>query len=125
MGVSNVNRSSSNISWQWSYDTSQTYLLTISYGTHMQQIPLNVSNYIFTAPEDTLPCQVYNFSIIATHNGATFTGDDCYGSMSRSEILAVRGDSLGNNNLWREVNLLGELTFKVMATLLRLVHCSY
>ena len=32
------------------------------------------------------------------------------------KIIAVRGDSLGNNNLWREVNLLGELTFKVMAT---------
>ena len=38
---------------------------------------LNETYYIFTAPENTPPCEVYNFSVTATPVGATYTGDGC------------------------------------------------
>ena len=32
---------------------------------------------LFTAPDNTPLCEVYNFSVTATPVGATYTGDDC------------------------------------------------
>ena len=33
--------------------------------------------FLFTAPEDAPPCEVYNFSVTATYVGATYTGAGC------------------------------------------------
>ena len=73
------------INISWSQDSSQvavsdavqTFSLTVSHGSSSQVISLNDSFYYFTAPEDTPPCEVYNFSVIATYVGATYTGAGC------------------------------------------------
>ena len=33
--------------------------------------------FLFTAPKDAPPCEVYNFSVTATYVGATYTGAGC------------------------------------------------
>ena len=73
------------INISWSQDSSQvavsdavqTFSLTVSHGSSSQVISLNDSFYYFTAPEDAPPCEVYNFSVTATHVGATYTGAGC------------------------------------------------
>ena len=62
-------------------DINQTYTLTVT-SSNIQPLvlQLNQLSYIFTAPEGTPPCEVYNISIIATYHdiaGITYTGDDC------------------------------------------------
>ena len=47
-----------------------------------QAITLLQSNYVFTAPDNAPPCEVYNFSVAATPVGATYTGDGCTTSVS-------------------------------------------
>lgn len=42
-----------------------------------QYFQLNDTNYIFTAPKGSDPCDVYNFSVTATYTGAIYTGADC------------------------------------------------
>ena len=85
------------------------YNLTISHGSISHVITLNESYYIFTGPEHTLPpCEVYNFSIIATYVGVTYTGAGCSIPSSETLMLYLR-NLLGTDNFWTEVNLLGEL----------------
>ena len=56
----------------------QSFSLTVSSGSDSQYISgLNESYYHFTAPEGAPPCEVYNFSVTATHVGATYTGAGC------------------------------------------------
>ena len=69
------------------------YNLTISYGSSSQEIFLNESNYHFTAREGTPPCEVYNFSVTASHVGATYTGSGC---SVPSPVLSTMLPSLPN-----------------------------
>ena len=71
-----------NISWssdlELSLSINKTYSVTVvSSNTHTQIDNLQETFYIFTAPNDTLTCEVYNFSVTATPVGATYTGDGC------------------------------------------------
>ena len=82
---SDVNESqSANISWNAANDSSLipdgslTYLLTVtSANTPNQVFETQASNYVFSASEGALPCEVYNFSVTATYVGATYTGAGC------------------------------------------------
>ena len=72
------------LSWSAANTSSQTpnesltYSLTVtSTNTQHQFFQTQESHYIFTAPEDAPPCEVYNFSVTATYVGATYTGDGC------------------------------------------------
>ena len=56
--------------WPGSLDTTPVYSLTISYSLNCEVISLNKSSYYFTAPEGAPFCEVYNFSVTATHTGA-------------------------------------------------------
>ena len=85
------------------------YNLSISYGSSRQDISLNESTYLFTAPEGALPCEVYNFSVTATYVGATYNGA---GYIVHSEALYLR-NPLGTDEFWTEVNLLGELILNI------------
>ena len=71
-----------NISWSHSALSSLSlagiyYFLTISHGSSSHIIPLNESNYYFTALEDAPPCEVYNFSVTAHYVSATYIGAGC------------------------------------------------
>ena len=85
--VVRMDTSSINVSWSQSptFEGEQQniaehydFSLTISYGSTTDMIFVNETNfYLFTAPNNAPPCQVYNFSVTATPVGATYTGDDC------------------------------------------------
>ena len=73
-----------NISWSprnlsTSLDANQTFTLTVTRtNTELRTIRIaNERHYVFEAPEDAPPCEVYNFSVTATPVGATYTGDGC------------------------------------------------
>ena len=53
------------------------YMLAVSSDSQEWTIPLREPYHVFTAPEDAPPCEVYNFSVIATYVGATYTGAGC------------------------------------------------
>ena len=76
LGVRSVN-----ISWSQvpSLELNQTYyfLTVISRNDFNESFQLNQPYYNFIAPENTPPCEVYNFSISATYVGATYTGAGC------------------------------------------------
>ena len=55
--------------------------------TQVITMSLLQSNYVFTAPDNAPPCEVYNFSVTATPVGATYTGDGCTTSVS-SPVLS-------------------------------------
>ena len=78
--VSDIKSDAINITWHHeSEQTVRTFSLTITYGSHIEVIPLSESYYYFTAPEGAPPCEVYNFSVTATQYdiGATYTGAGC------------------------------------------------
>ena len=57
---------------------NQTYMLTVtSSNTQPRIVQLHRPYQVFTAPEGTPPCEVYNFSVTATYVGATYTGAGC------------------------------------------------
>ena len=70
-----------NLSWrrepQGLDDSALRFLLTISHGSTSNNVILNESHYHFTGPEGAPPCEVYNFSVIATYVGTTYTGAGC------------------------------------------------
>jgi hypothetical protein len=82
-------------------------------------LDLNKSTYHFTAQdhEDAPPmaraCEVYNLSVTATHvgSGATYTGAGCNVPLETS-MLYLR-NPMDTNNLWTEVDLLGELFLNI------------
>ena len=52
--------------------------MTINDSNKLQTLAqLSEPYYLFTAPEDAPPCEVYNFSVTATYVGATYTGAGC------------------------------------------------
>ena len=67
-----------NLSWT-TVNVNRTYNLTVkSSSPYSQSFQLNNTNhYIFTAPKGSKPCDVFNFSVIATYIGASYTGADC------------------------------------------------
>jgi hypothetical protein len=73
-----VDVSSVNLTWDLSvFGAAQIFLLTISYGSSSDTMPLSEFHYHFTAPKGAPPCEVYNFSVTATYVGATYTGAGC------------------------------------------------
>ena len=72
--------------------------------------------YLFTAPEDVPPCEVYNFSVTATHVGATYTGAGC---SVPSPVLSTMLPSLPNIDKMEQTiqftleKLSGELIFNI------------
>ena len=85
LDFSDVNDSQSAIiSWNAANDSSLTpdgsltYSLTVtSTNTQNQVFKSQASHYVFSALEDSPPCEVYNFSVTATYVGATYTGAGC------------------------------------------------
>ena len=79
--VSDIKSDAINITWHHeSEQTVRTFSLTITYGSHVEVIPLSESYHYFTAPEAAPSCEVYNFSVTATQYdivGATYTGAGC------------------------------------------------
>ena len=70
------------VSLAWSKESPviealENFTLLIRYSSSIDMITLNNSYYIFTAPEGSRPCEIYNFSVTATYIGATYTGDGC------------------------------------------------
>ena len=71
-----------NISWnilqQYSIDAPLMYTLSVTrQDAQPQLLDTYQSDYVYTAPEDAPPCEVYNFSVTATYVGATYTGAGC------------------------------------------------
>ena len=69
-----------NVTWSplSSHNTQQQYTLSVaSDNTELQTVQSLKPFYVFTAPEDAPPCEVYNFSVTATYVGATYTGAGC------------------------------------------------
>ena len=62
-----------------------------SSNSNTQSFQLNDTSYIFTAPEGSNPCDVYNFSVAATYIGAIYTGAGC---SEPSEMYSVMLPSL-------------------------------
>ena len=62
-------------------DINETYTLSVTSANIQPQIvELYELSYVFTAPEGAPPCEVYNFSVLATYHdiaGTTYTGDGC------------------------------------------------
>ena len=89
------------------------YNLTISHGSisDSQLISLNASYYNFTAPEGALPCEVYNFSVTLAHANNADVRTGC--SVLLETILYSRNPLDTDNDLWTEVDLLGELILNI------------
>ena len=85
------------ISWTpvTTLNVTQVYSLTVNYGSHTNVTTLKEFSYNFTAPEGAHPCEIYNFSVIATYEivGTTYTGAGC--SMN-SPVLSRMLPSLPN-----------------------------
>ena len=81
--MSNIEGSQSlNISWSPLIpsalpDTILSYQVSIVSNTTSKSIKASVPHFVFTAPENAPPCEVYNFSVTATPVGSTYTGDGC------------------------------------------------
>ena len=59
-------------------DVNLTYkLFVISDNTEERTFQVDEHYFVFTAPEDAPPCEIYNFSVTATYVGATYTGAGC------------------------------------------------
>ncbi len=60
---------------------NETYTLSATTtNTHPQIVEIHEQSYVFTAPEGAPPCEVYNFSVLATYQdiaGTTYTGAGC------------------------------------------------
>ena len=72
------------INLTWSQESSSvvdapqsTFQLKINHGSKSEVISLDEPYYYFTVPKGAPPCEVYNFSVIATYVGATYTGAGC------------------------------------------------
>ena len=67
-----------NITWIDLAEPLRQYNLTVV-NTASQQWTFTTDDpyYIFTAPKDAPPCEIYNFSLAASYIGVTYTGDDC------------------------------------------------
>ena len=70
-----------NVSWSQNtlatLNAKQTFSLTVAHGSSSKTIFVNESFYVFNAPPNAPPFEVYNFSVTATYVGATYTGDGC------------------------------------------------
>ena len=71
----------------------KAFSLRIDHGSRSRVMSLNNSYYHFTAPEGAPPCEVYNFSVTATHVGATYIGASC---SVPSPVLSTMLPSLPN-----------------------------
>ena len=117
--ISEINMSTIDISWGQTWSVTALmgwYKLMISHGLQNDNnVTLTDPCYTFTAPEGAPPCEVYNFSVTATYDidGATYTGASCSVSSSDNILVLYGANLLTTNDLWTEVNLLGELIFNI------------
>ena len=76
-----VDIQSINVSWSFSDMTysqiGESWTYTLSSMTTGAMLQLTDTHHVFTAPNNALPCEVYNFSVTATPAGANYTGDGC------------------------------------------------
>ena len=76
-----VDIQSINVSWSFSDTISsqmdENLIYTLSSLTSGAILQLSDTYHVFTAPDSAPPCEVYNFSVIATPVGATYIGDGC------------------------------------------------
>lgn len=89
-----INLQSSIIFWSSlpAVEVKQIYSLSVkSSNSNTQSFQLNDTRYIFTAPQGSDPCNVYNFSVTATYDGAIYTGAGC---SEPSEIYSMMLPSL-------------------------------
>ena len=79
LSARDIQSQSVNISWFFHISSIfDAYNLTvIGSNTQRLQYVIDEPYYLFTAPEDAPPCEVYNFSVTATYGGATYTGAGC------------------------------------------------
>ena len=98
------------------------YNLTISHGSSSdsQLISLNEPYYNFTVPGGALPCEVYNFSVTLAHVNNADVRTGC--SVLLETILYSRNPLDTNNDLWTEVDLLGELILNITVKVSTGVH---
>ena len=77
MDTNDIRLQTANVSW--GFQSQSIYTLTILNisNTQPQIHQLQQHYFVFTAPEGAPPCEVYNFSVIATYVGATYTGAGC------------------------------------------------
>ena len=79
MDTNDIRLQTVNVSW--GFQSQSIYTLTILNSRKTQpqtQIhQLHQHHFVFNAPEGAPPCEVYNFSVIATYVGATYTGAGC------------------------------------------------
>ena len=71
-----------NISWSplSLENRNQTYMYTLTVTTSnstSQTFQTDGQIYVFKVPDNAPPCEVYNFSVTATYDGATYTGAAC------------------------------------------------
>ena len=74
MDIENVPLS---VNISWSPRSSSANLTVTSDNTESRTVQINRAYYVFKAPTNAPPCEVYNFSVTATPVGATYTGDGC------------------------------------------------
>lgn len=62
-------------------DINETFKLTvISTNTQPLLLELDERSYVFSSPDGTPPCEIYNISVLATYHeiaGVTYTGPGC------------------------------------------------
>ena len=68
---------SANISWTPRSSSANLTVTSASVNTESRTLRVDQAHYVFTAPPNAPPCEVYNFSVTATPVGATYTGDGC------------------------------------------------
>ena len=110
-----------NITWssKTSAETSEySFLLTINSSSISSPMTLVLHNtlYLFTASEHVPPCEVYNFSVTATHVGATYTGAGCSVSspVLSTMLLSVPDiDKMEQTIQFTLAKLSGELIFNI------------
>ena len=92
-----------NISWSQALHLGNElkFAWMVNNGSRIKILSSNTTYYLFNVLEDTLPCEVYNFSVTATYVGATYTGADCI-PHSYSQILSVMLPSLPDINILEE-----------------------
>ena len=74
------NVSSISIKWDQSqfvedFGVDEVYELSVTSKNSDEEFILNTNSFMFIAPPNAPPCEVYNFSVTTTPVGATYTGD--------------------------------------------------
>ena len=78
------------------FDTNESYFLAVSSkycDLRCQSVQLYEPHFEFTAPDGAPSCEVYNFSVTATYDGARYTGPGCSEPSSIQSMLPSLPDT--------------------------------